>query len=352
MQFDILTLIIIFSVLFIFATMLAPHFINKKYNKYDQASFPIEQNNTVKEITDNSTKYREKYLNLIGKLNSIRVIFDEYRDNRHTKLFSTIDNIVDYIGRLGDHEIYLIEYLEHSIDGISTNYTEENVIEKMNQINIKLLPIQELLSYYFSSAKLYKENIQPFYRSALGEISNELKKFRKLKNILANSSTTEIYQLEKNQHNISYRIYLGSFFATILLVFFFTYISLEFKDAIVGANNKNIIDYWILKASGVFIFITLISFFLKQAIHHQKKRDQVEKIMLELKALPAYMADLDPQDAINLRKDLASKYFGNTTDHSTINDLSNIVNEQLKTSIELIKVFNVQKGTDKTKDKE
>ena len=71
--------------------------------------------------------------------------------------------------------------------------------------------------------------------------------------------------------------------------------------------------------------------------------------MLELKALPAYMADLDPQDAINLRKDLASKYFGNTSDHSTINDLSNIVNEQLKTSIELIKVFNVQKDTDKAK---
>ena len=59
--------------------------------------------------------------------------------------------------------------------------------------------------------------------------------------------------------------------------------------------------------------------------------------MLELKALPAYMAELKPDDATNLRKELASKYFGNSNDGSTLNEIGNIISEQLKNSTEVAK---------------
>lgn len=59
--------------------------------------------------------------------------------------------------------------------------------------------------------------------------------------------------------------------------------------------------------------------------------------MLELKALPSYMAELSSEDAKKLRSDLASKYFGNSSDNSTINEISGLLTEQLKNSTEVAK---------------
>ncbi|MFX9342620.1 hypothetical protein ABTO59_11870 [Acinetobacter baumannii] len=81
----------------------------------------------------------------------------------------------------------------------------------------------------------------------------------------------------------------------------------------------------------------MITFLLKQIAHYQKKRDEAERITLELKALPSYLADLEVKDATNLRKDLAPKYFGKSNDNSTLNEIGNIVTEQLKTSSDVVK---------------
>lgn len=309
---------------------------------------PTANDTDIQIKTDNEES--EKLAEIRGKLEVIRLFFGDVSSTGEIKLFSIIDNIKDYLHRIKPTDYFLLETLENLIDRIDITRPADEPFPKMNEIALQLLPMQDLLNQYFSSTEIYSKSIQPFYKSALSELSEELKKFRKLKAILENAQTIDVYQLEKDQHSKSYRYYLFLFFFSIFFAFVFAYFSINLKEQLVGSENKNIIDYWILKASGMFIFITLITFFLKQAIHHQKKRDQVEKIMLELKALPAYMAELNPDDATSLRKDLASKYFGNTSDHSTINDLSNIVNEQLKTSIELIKVFNIQKDTKKSKD--
>lgn len=280
----------------------------------------------------------EKLAKIKGQLEIIKMTFrDVVHKNGEIKLYSIINNIQDYLQRMQPNDYFLLENIEDNLKRIDKLRPEGDPLPKMNEMAIQLLPTQELLYQYFSSTRIYSQSIQPFYESALKELSKELNNFRKLKDILANASTIEIYQIEKKQHSNSHIIYLTLFFIFIIFGLVFAYFSIELKEQIIGENNKNFIDYWVLKASGIFVSITLITFFLKQAIHHQKRKEQVERTMLELKALPAYMADLSSEDAKNLRNTLASKYFGNSNDNSTINEISGLLTEQLKNSTEVAK---------------
>ena len=42
----------------------------------------------------------------------------------------------------------------------------------------------------------------------------------------------------------------------------------------------DIYDYWTIKISAIFIFITVITFLIKQATHYQKKKGEAERTML------------------------------------------------------------------------
>lgn len=274
---------------------------------------------------------------ILKELEKISDLSSKITANGERPLINSIKECKDYLNRLSENESYLLDAISVVVEEIISEEFDKNPIKQYNYYIIKIEGINDLLRTFFSSNSAYSSIVKKFYETSLLELNSELIKFRKLKNILSNSSTIDVYNLEVKKNKNSYWIYLFCFFFTIFTAFLFTYFSISFKQNIVGIDDKNIIDYWILKASGIFISITLITFFLKQAIHHQKKRDQVEKIMLELKALPVYMTDLKPEDAINLRKELATKYFGSSNDGSNLNEIGNIISEQLKNSTEVAK---------------
>lgn len=332
----------------LFALILKPEWLEKlrlklRIKTSNSSLYPHnenEDNSTASDIniqikTDNEES--EKLAEIQEKLEVIRLIFGDVHSTGEIKLFSIIDNIKDYLRRIKPTDYFLLENCENLIDRIDTTRPEGEPFPKMNEIALQLLPMQDLLNQYFSSTEIYSKNIQPFYKSALSELSEELKKFRNLKGILENSETTKVYEKAEIKYSFAFYIYLTAFFTAIYAALHFSLYIIQKKKIYIESFGMDTYDYWTIKISAIFIFITVITFLIKQATHYQKKKDEAERTKLELKALPSYLADLEAKDATNLRKDLASKYFGKSNDNSTLNEIGNIIGEQLKNSTEVAK---------------
>lgn len=98
-------------------------------------------------------------------------------------------------------------------------------------------------------------------------------------------------------------------------------------------------DYYFFKGSLVLTSITLITYFLKQSVKYQKMADQCKQTKLELEAFPSYVANLSNEDPLvaDLRKELAMKYFGRDIDNKSNDETSNILQDQMKNTTEMVK---------------
>jgi len=98
-------------------------------------------------------------------------------------------------------------------------------------------------------------------------------------------------------------------------------------------------DYYFFKGSLVLTSITLITYFLKQSVKYQKMADQCKQTKLELEAFPSYVANLSNEDPLvaDLRKELAMKYFGRDVDNKSNDETSNILQDQMKNTTEMVK---------------
>ena len=80
------------------------------------------------------------------------------------------------------------------------------------------------------------------------------------------------------------------------------------------------------------------SHFLKQSSHYQKLADQSYQTQVELQALPSFIANISSIESAELiRKELALKYFGKDVDGAPHKDMSNLINDQMKSTTELVK---------------
>ncbi|MEJ5037686.1 hypothetical protein WH285_12190 [Acinetobacter johnsonii] len=271
-------------------------------------------------------------------LNQLEINGESITINNDQPLTSAIDNFKDYLNKCSEGELFLVRTFNEEISNLDIDIPDDHSqITKYNKLTSDLEKMNALFSTYFSSNYQYRDIVQGFYKSSLSEINEELKKFRKLKDILSNSSTIKVYESAKRKYSWAFYIYLISFFTAIYAALHFSLYIIQKKKIYLKDFGMDTYDYWTIKISAIFIFITVITFLIKQATHYQKKKDEAERTMLELKALPSYLADLEPKDATNLRKDLASKYFGKSNDNSTLNEIGNIISEQLKNSTEVAK---------------
>lgn len=332
-----------FWLVFVFIVLIREKLAKKSSNIIDSAVNPI---NTAPQIPapqsnnlhqPNIEDFNNRKSLIISQLNQTKQDFQDINTNGLNQLVSTIDNIFTYLAQIQASEAYLLDTIEQNLFRIDFSRPEGDPIDKINKITAELLSIFNLLNYYHQANTAYSLDIKKFYESALSELSVELKKFRKLKEIIANSSTIKVYENAKRKYSFAFYIYLTAFFTAIYAALHFSLYIVQKKKIYIKDFGMDTYDYWTIKISAIFIFITVITLLIKQATHYQKKKDEAERTMLELKALPSYLADLESKDATNLRKDLASKYFGKSNDNSTLNEIGNIVSEQLKNSTEVAK---------------
>jgi len=247
------------------------------------------------------------------------------------ELLSLIKSRVDSVGIDHDH---ILESIAIRLEEV---LIEKNYKKLEDYLSAKLLALDDFFKIYENLISLQNEYLNESVSVVTQKVELELKKIRELRNRLQNTDSENIYNYAKDGFNNTKNIYLGWFFFFVILTFGFAFISLVFKQIFFDRFEVENVDYWVFKITVLSLCLTILSFFLKQVIHYQKKEDFVERISLELNAFPSYISDLDPEDGIKLRKELALKYFGNDHATSNSNEFSSVNVEQMKASTEMVK---------------
>lgn len=135
----------------------------------------------------------------------------------------------------------------------------------------------------------------------------------------------------QNKSDINRSLFIALIFLSLTVIWF----SLVTK----GYFGLTGYDYYFFKGSLVLTSITLITYFLKQSVKYQKMADQCKQTKLELEAFPSYVANLSNEDPLvaDLRKELAMKYFGREVDNKSNDETSNILQDQMKNTTEMVK---------------
>lgn len=243
----------------------------------------------------------------------------------------SINTLLSRINKLTIDEIYLLETIKIELEKIDyTQISDQDLAVHYNEIN-------NLLYSYESIHTSYKDGMKKFYDSVWDDLTKEINKFRRLNEVLKNVRTSHIYLKAERNFSMAFYIYFGLTLITIAGALHFSLYALSQKNTFMNTYGADIYDFWTLKIASIFIFITLITFFIKQATYYQKKKDQAQRTRLELDALPTYVFDFKDEEVKKIRKELIPKYFGNNSDQSTLNEIGNIVTEQLKTSSDVAK---------------
>ncbi|QNX34280.1 hypothetical protein [Acinetobacter seifertii] len=323
-------------VIILFILLLKSERINNIKQSIRRKTEQSSEQSNITAIDSNIDDFNIKLRNITEKFQKLNNDFSNVTTEGYSELISRVDNILDYLLKLNPDDIFILEVIEKKIATTDFTRPEKNPENKRDLITAELSSVFNLLIYYQRANRAYSEDIKDYYQKALSEISIELRKFRKLRRILENAATTKVYETAKTKYSFAFYIYLLLFISTIYATLNYSFYIIKEKNILLKGGMDSY-DYWTIKITCIFIFATVITFLLKQIAHYQKKKDEAERTTLELKALPSYLADLETKDATNLRRDLASKYFGKSNDNSTLNELGNIVTEQLKTSSDVVK---------------
>lgn len=276
--------------------------------------------------------------------NLLKEKLSDYRHYIEKNLF-----IKENIGKMNDFQhMLMLKQLKDKVVAINELISSFNVEDSVDNIqyNINILSISIdsafnlFYSYYIIFIKTQNE-ISYHLTFAKRKAEEKIGEIDELKNILKDKETYKMYKNAEDTNIKEYNFYIcfAIGFGVIGLLFsifskiIFTQCFLG-KLCILEYNN---IDYWTMKASIIFITITGITFCLKQAIHHQKKKDKAEQTRLELEALPTYMFNFSDEQKNKVYAELTSKYFGRDFNNEGYQDMSNIIQEQIKLSHEVLK---------------
>lgn len=298
-----------------------------------------KENKELKERFNDLKRSINNNLDKLGQSANDILMDNFYHLVDYIRLVKTnIDKIVNY------RNIYILEFLDIRIKEVLLKASDDDFVK------LEITEINSLLDNYQKISQEFLEKLNEYFDIAYQDASLQVNNFSKLNDIYKNQKTYRIYKKVEQINNAKYNFYIS--FAIgfgVIGLLFSIFGKVVFTQCFFGGwciLEYNSIDYWIMKASIIFITITGVTFCLKQAIHHQKKRDRAEQTRLELEALPTYMFNFSDEQKNQVYAELTSKYFGRDFDKEGYQDMSNLVQEQIKLSHEVLKttIANQQNG--------
>lgn len=209
----------------------------------------------------------------------------------------------------------------------------KDLVSKMDNIDDFKNEILVLYNFCQNYNSMINKYFSKFHKQMIGEIE----KFGKLNDILKNYKTYEIYQIAEQINGDKYNFYIYWSIGLMIVGLILSVFSRKIFVDYIKVFEYNSIDYWISKVGIIFIAVTGVTFCLKQAIHHQKKKDKAEQTRLELEALPTYMFNFSDEQKNEVYKELTGKYFGRDFDNEGYKDMANLIQEQIRLSHEVLK---------------
>lgn len=279
-------------------------------------------------------------------VSEIDIINRRSLEDLRVSISQSVQTIKEKEDILIDDNLSTTDYIDEIMIILGENYHKQDIhmlyfvdlqlkdlVSKMD--NIDDFKNEILVLYNF--CQNYNSMINKYFSKFHKQIIGEIEKFGKLNDILKNHKTYEIYKKAENKYRIAYFLYL--FLALIGVCY-----GLNWSMDLIKSKSKwiteygiDIYDFWAIKITAIFIVITGVTFCLKQAIHYQKKKDKAEQTRLELEALPTYMFNFSDEKKSEVYKELTGKYFGRDFDNEGYQAMSDIIQEQIKLSNEVLK---------------
>lgn len=288
---------------------------------------------TVKDTTD----FNEAKVEINRILNRVEENLNEDLVNKYIVV------IKEQLDKLNRPEIDSVivftvkKHLEQTLtvsESYKKNQSGADKISVMGDISV----IKDLFQNIYNCHTNFHHVLKGHLGDAYEELTNELHRFRKDRNIYENFKAEDFYSNAVNKYLKLERKYRKYFYRTILIVFILTILLFLFKSYLLQEPFKlDTTEIWTLKGSVILVGITLISYFLKQSVHYQKLADQNYQTQIELQVYPEYIKSIPTQEAALIRKELALKYFGREIDGAAHKDMSNLISDQMKNTTEMVK---------------
>lgn len=283
---------------------------------------------------------------LINKRDSISVPLD--RVEQFTKLFDRLENSFstlemslkslknesDFIKNEGTRLAVESTQIIRNV----TNWGE--LLKCLREVNHKVNMFQIIVSRDIQNEEFlaYKKDAEQTVEALKKREHDLVKSIEEVKTIFEQTKNLKIHDYydlaakeNQDKSDVNRVLFIFLIFLSLTVIWF----SLVTK----GYFGLSGYDYYFFKGSLVLTSITLITYFLKQSVKYQKMADQCKQTKLELEAFPSYVANLSNEDPLvaDLRKELAMKYFGRDVDNKSNDETSNILQDQMKNTTEMVK---------------
>lgn len=303
----------------------------------------------TKEKVDIFAKKKEKIVSDLSKLEGEN--WDQILNKTGHNLKEYIESIRKKINGLSSpDDIALLNWIETRLNYIFpalskvkspvNNLDEKSrkIIESYpDQIQADIYSCDVFLEEFLSIKNSYNAIVTQPLNKTIGEVEQELNKFRRLRGISDNAKTEDIYNNAVDKYRTLEKQYREYFYHSIITVFSVITFLFLFKSALQYIWGLENIEFWIFKLSVLGVGITFITYFLKQSAHYQRLADQNYQTQVELQAYPSFMESIPTSEAASVRKELALKYFGREIDGAAHKDMSNLISDQMKSTTEMVK---------------
>ncbi|MNY88419.1 hypothetical protein D3C78_46820 [compost metagenome] len=280
----------------------------------------------------NSNKELDKKI----KNNIEKVIFENYRNDFSILKKQIQDLTEEKIGTFNDSFKIIkdnfdkssgekFKYYKERIEGLILFHENEN--KNMREKLIKdhsdnILNFNKFMEGLLSE----RENLIDKFNQSFNDIQKGWEKIQQIKteNVYLNAYKKNIVRSKFNEKKFINVLYL-SLLISVGLIFSFIFKLIDFQVFIT------------LKIMVLIFFGILVTYYLRLSSHYRHLADQAEQTHLELLAFPQYVASLNPEKTNEIKEQLALKYFGKNLDTTGYQKMGEVVQEQLKTSVELVK---------------
>lgn len=255
---------------------------------------------------------KKSIINTLDK-NLVPFFYDEDKSDFKINYKFHNKNIIDELAKI-DNEL-LIETLDSKLyDQLSVIDTELNRLYQTYKMEIR-----------------FYEIAQNANRTVNDKIESTFDGIERAKLAFENDKITTVYKKIYEDLDFSARCYQISFWGALVTGGLCAAISINQFPNIQDGN------FWFSKILIFSLTITFATFFVRRSSHLRKQSDQLKREAWEMDALPFFISSLDQQSQSEVIKELVPKYFGKEIDQSINNKMADLVNEQIKTSLEVFK---------------
>lgn len=294
----------------------------------------IEKIKIIESILPSNKFFSNKGLliNIIKKVLIDLKIFEEEYIQEFLKddsvLTSTVDSQLSAL-------LKIVNDINSFLSGVVVNASDTSLEIFFQELAKKTFILKRLILDFIASSQWAREVYKEGFENSLRSIQGVLSEIDKTREFILNKKTRTIYSEARKLNEKNFNKNQRYFFLTLAITLAISI--LLFATYKYEWIKMDIWDYVLIKVIFLAVGITLITYFLRHASIYRKKADQAEQTHLELTAFPSYVIGMDPQELSTLKKDLAMKYFGKEIETEPYNKMGDLVQEQLKVGLEMMK---------------